>query len=131
MSHRTLNIHTARLAAVLLAIGVLFAQIPSIAGADAPPEHGHVMLLGATFEPNPGYDADNPESGPRLFIYDYRRCVDLANNKRLPNHVHHESIHTGAAGKAIETRTGNLVVPLDPITPFESCAHIDFFFEKD
>lgn len=127
MNHRTLNIHTARLAAVLLAIGVLFAQVPSIAGADATEEHGHVLLIGADFSENPGY----PDAGgPRLFIHDYRRCVDLANGKRLPNHVHHDNLHTGAAGQAIETRSGNLVVPLDPITPFTGCAHINTAFGK-
>jgi hypothetical protein len=127
MNHRTLNIHTARLAAVLLAISILFTQIPSIAGAQATPEHGHVLLIGADFSENPNYP-DQP--GPRLFIHDYERCVDLANGQRLANHVHHESIHTGTAGQAIETRTGNLVVPLDPITPFTGCAHINAIFGK-
>jgi len=128
MNRTMLNIHTARLAAVLLAIGVLFAQVPSIAGANAPEPHGHVLLIRADFSENPNYPT---APGPRLFIHDYDRCVTLANGQRLPNHVHHDSIHTGQAGWNIESRTGNLVVPLAPVSPFTSCAHLDAIYKQD
>lgn len=123
MERRT---HTrTRTAAVLAAALLPLSLLPAMAGASGPPDHGHAMLHHVEMVPNPGYNPNDPTSGPPVFVTDYSRCVDLANARKLPLHVHHDNIHTGAAGAAIRDRSPHLVIPLAPLTDYESCADID------
>ena len=100
---------------LLLAVSLMSA--PALAHEDhsGPPEHGHIMLLHADFEPN------TTGTGGPWILHGYERCVELANGKALRNVAHHDSIHTGRAGKATRS-AGHLVVPLTPLTPFTDCA---------
>ena len=78
---------------------------------DVPP-HGHVMLLGAEID------------GGKLY---FRRCVEFAAGKTLPNSAHHDSVHTGNAGGspfapgALFLNAGHIVAPLAPLTPWTGC----------
>ena len=77
----------AMMVGALLALGMLAA--PAAAHTDEP--HAHALLLhfdGTSFE----------------------RCVDLANAHKLPNHVHHDTVHTGKAGSALQG-AGHVVAP--------------------
>jgi len=90
----------------LLALGMLAAP----ATASGPPHHPHAMLVHAEWE----------GSGPGTVVHSYERCVDLANGRSQPNHVHHDTVHEGAAGAALKG-AGHLVVPL-------TCAQVAAFF---
>jgi hypothetical protein len=67
------------------------------AAADGPPDlsqpHQHALLL----------DVDLEE-------FSYAKCVDLAGGETLRTNTHHETVHTGSAGAALQ-RAGHLVVP--------------------
>jgi hypothetical protein len=75
------------------------------------PPHGHVMLLGASIE------------GGNLY---FRRCVEFAAGRTLPNSAHHDSVHTGAAGGSpfapgALLAAGHIVAPLVPLTSWTGC----------
>lgn len=74
-------------------------------GEEPPPPHGHLMLTGVE------YDSDGEP-------VDYKKCRELANGKPVPKHAHHEHRHVGGAGE----QSGNIVVPLAPLAPWENCA---------
>ena len=74
-----------------LAMGTLAAP----AAAQGPPHHPHALLL--HFEVVDGTP-------------NYARCVDLANGRALPNHVHHDTVHEGRAGSALGS-AGHVVAP--------------------
>lgn len=98
--------------AALLTLGLLASPALADGGHDdGPPPHGHLLLLGATFTVNPG------PAGPPVFIHSYQRCVELAAGRPVPNQAHHDGVHTGAAGSALRTHAGHLVVPLTPVGP--------------
>jgi hypothetical protein len=80
----------------MLALGLL----ASPATADMP-HHPHALLL-------------HVEATETSFTY--ARCIDLANGRALPNHVHHASVHMGPAGAALQG-AGHAVAPY-------SCAQI-------
>ena len=73
---------------------------------DGPPPHGHLHLNGALL--------DGRE------VVSFEGCRELANGEVVPRSAHHENLHVGRAGAA-QRQAGNVVVPLAPITPFESC----------
>jgi hypothetical protein len=94
------------------------AALPSPAAANGqggPPLHGHMLILGLEFD---------PQGEP----IGYQKCVDLANNKALPLHAHHDTVHTGTAGEALREHAGHFVVPTAPLTPFRDCAHLAELF---
>lgn len=93
------------------------------------PEHPHVLLV--NFELIDTGPTDSPFDDEVAFT----RCVDLANNQRLPLPAHHHSLHTGTAGfgdlTVGVTRAGHAVLPLQPYEmglPFEDCTQIEQFF---
>jgi hypothetical protein len=67
--------------------------------------------------------------GPGTVIHDYRKCVDLASGRSLPNPAHHDNIHEGTAGHAVQ-KSGHLVVPTAPLTPLTGCDMVDAMFGK-
>ena len=105
---------------VLTTLALVLGLVAMPAAAQGPPEHGHVLLLGVETVPNPDY----PAAGPPVFVTGFRKCVDIANARPLPLHVHHDTIHMGHAGHALRS-AGHLVVPLAPLTPYTSCADIE------
>lgn len=107
----------ALLLAVLVAAGSLL--ISDAATAEDLEDHPHMLVL--------GFEAD--ATGPT----GYRRCVDLAANRHVPLHAHHDHLHDedGRASQA-QRRAGNVVVPGAPLTPWADCeALIAFFFPDE
>ncbi len=54
----------------------------------------------------------------------FRKCVDVANNRAVPLNAHHDGIHTGTAGAALQG-AGHAVVPGAPLTPWADCAEFE------
>lgn len=95
--------------AVLLALLALVAvAIPATAQEDFDP-HPHMLL-------------QRPEIGlidgvPHLV--GYRKCVDLAGNRTVPLHAHHERLHFGDSGVSFDGESGHVVIPAAPFpAPF-------------
>lgn len=100
---------------VSLAMAVALFGATAFAGGNPkewPPgfEHGHAMLIGVEVE----FTSEG-------LVAHYKKCVEF---KALPVMAHHHSIHTGNAGEALFEKAGNAVLPLAPLTPFESCDDI-------
>jgi hypothetical protein len=108
-----------RYLALVASLALLGASQTVAAGQTFPP-HGHVLLHGAQIEfvePQPG--------APPYRILGFDRCTELANARKLPLHAHHDRVHFGQAGQAVQ-RGGLFVVPLDPLFPgIESCADLE------
>jgi len=116
-----------RLAALLAAAAIAAVAVTGTAQAqDAPPTHGHVMLVGV--EVVPGSFPPVPSS--------VRNCVDLAANQALPLHVHHAHLHVGTVNEAFAANTRNVVIPVAPFpdpfgpgeVPWSDCASLLAFF---
>jgi len=84
-----------------------------------PPLHPHMLLI-------------HPEVGmvDGTLTVAFRRCVDLAANRWLPNHVHHANLHDehGSANIALTTKAGHMVVPGAPLTPWADCEAFEAAF---
>lgn len=101
------------MAALVLALGMMTGVSAADEHPGDTPEHGHIRLLHATWT-GPGF-------GPATHVLSYRKCVDLAAGKALPLQAHHNTVHTGRAGKALRG-AGHLTIPTSPLTPFTNCA---------
>jgi hypothetical protein len=92
-------VHTTRrrAAAVLASTALAIATLATPTLADEAPDlsqpHQHALLLDVDLEP-----------------FSYSKCVDLAGARALRTNTHHETVHTGEAGAALQ-RAGHLVVP--------------------
>lgn len=100
-------VHTTRrrrVAAVLASTALAVGMLTTPALADGHPDlskpHQHALLLDVDLEP-----------------FSYGRCVDLAGGRALRTNTHHETVHQGKAGAALQ-RAGHLVVPY-------SCAQLE------
>jgi hypothetical protein len=86
-----------RAAAVLVGAALALGMLTTPAVADGPPDltkpHHHALLLHVDME-----------------TFSYGKCVDLAGGRTLRTNTHHETVHTGHAGAALQ-RAGHLVVP--------------------
>jgi hypothetical protein len=58
-----------------------------------------------------------------------RQCVDLAGNKTVPLHAHHEQLHFGDTGVSFDGESGHVVIPAAPFPspffdplPWSNCA---------
>ncbi len=93
---------------VLMALGMLVSSLAGVAAAhEEPPPHGHILVLGIEFDDD-------------FNVVSYRRCVDLAAGRAVPNH--HNTLHTGRAGEAL-WNAGHAVAPTDPLWPgLRNCA---------
>jgi hypothetical protein len=80
-------------AGVALAVGMLAAPAMADEGPDLTQPHHHALLLHVDLE-----------------VFSYRTCVDLAGGGTLRTNTHHETVHTGRAGAALQ-QAGHLVVP--------------------
>jgi hypothetical protein len=99
---------------LLAALAMMTGLFASVASADEEfPPHGHMLIHGVEFS----------EDGVT-----YRKCVDLANNRALPLHSHHERVHFGTAGQALFVNAGHLVVPTSPLSDIDDCAHLAELF---
>ncbi len=98
----------------LLIIGVVAIATLLLSGGTAAAEeheevplHPHALVVGLGGDEVSGFTVVN--------------CVDLAANKALRLNAHHNHIHTGAAGEALNSHTTNFAVPLAPLTPWANC----------
>lgn len=112
------SVMTRRIAVVLAAF-LLLGTFASSAMSQEPPRHPHMLVLGLQFDDG---DDEDPTG--------YRSCVDLAGNRALPIHAHHETVHTGRAGEAL-WQAGHAVVPGAPLTPWANCDELIAFFFGD
>jgi hypothetical protein len=96
-SHRGHTTGRRRATAVLVGAALSLGMLTTPAVADGPPDltkpHRHALLL----------DVD-------MATFSYGKCVDLAGGRTLRTNTHHETVHTGHAGAALQ-RAGHLVVP--------------------
>lgn len=76
------------------------------------PPHPHLLLIGAEVD----------FTGEEPVLLDYRRCVDVAANRKLPLNAHHEHVHFGRAGEAL-FQAGHLFIPAAPAfdLPWTDC----------
>ncbi len=106
---------------LVLSVGVLAGPTFAAGGPGGPhheggpPPHPHMLLI----HPEIGLVDGAPS------LVGFRRCVDLAGNRLVPNHAHHDHIHTGAAGTALSTNAGHAVVPGAPLTPWADCSALE------
>ena len=86
------------------------------------PEHGHFLLQKVDIETEEIIFIDGE---PFLHLeFSFRRCVDLAAGRPLPNASHHNNVHMGTAGFMLDERAGHAVVPTVPLTHWENCADL-------
>lgn len=78
------------------------------------PLHPHALVIGAGGDEITGFTAVG--------------CVDLAANQAVPLHAHHDHIHAGMAGAALNEHTNNFAIPLAPY-PFAFAEDCDSLFE--
>ncbi|MDX1614109.1 MAG: hypothetical protein R3300_07335 [Candidatus Promineifilaceae bacterium] len=106
---------------LLVALVLLVVAIP-VATADHPDiePHPHMLLLNLEF-------ADGEPVG-------FEKCVDLAGNRPVPNHAHHEQLHFGDAGISFGGEAGHAVIPAGwfpnphhPL-PWADCADFEAIF---
>ncbi len=108
-----------RLGVIIALLGLVVLAVPAI--AEEHPEfdrHPHLLL-------------QRPEIGlidgvPHLV--GVRKCVDLAGNRKVPLHAHHEHLHFGASGVSFDGASGHVVIPAAPFpapfgdpVPWEDC----------
>lgn len=105
---------------LVLAAGMMALAIPATGQEDFD-QHPHMLVLGVEFD-----EFEEPVA--------FRKCVDLAANKRLPLHAHHQHMHFGTAGAKL-FEAGNVVVPgapfpapFDDPLPWSNCEELIAFF---
>jgi hypothetical protein len=104
-------------AALVGSVGLMMVGFAAPAQAherEAPPLHGHVLVLGVQWE--------NGEP------VGFRKCVDLAGGNWLKKNNHHYTVHTGRAGEAL-FNAGHIVAPTAPLWPeVRNCADLEAMF---
>lgn len=116
-----------RFGVLLVMIGLLAAAPPVIAQDGLEP-HPHMLLQ------RPVVDVIEVEGEPVLALVGFRKCVDLAANKPVPLHAHHEHLHFGDSGVSFGGASGHVVVPTAPFpapfddpVPWSNCAEFATF----
>lgn len=113
-----------RLGVMILLLGLVAVAVPVLAQEEP------------QFDPHPHMLVQRPEIGviegvPHLV--GYRKCVDLAGNKAVPLHAHHEHLHFGDSGVSFDGQSGHVVIPAAPFpspfgsVPWSNCADFATF----
>jgi hypothetical protein len=95
-------------------LGAMFALLTLVAVA--------IPVTAQDFDRHPHMLLQRPEIGliegsPHLV--GFRKCVDLAGNKSVPLHAHHDHLHFGASGVSFDGESGHVVIPAAPFpAPF-------------
>lgn len=98
-----------RLSLVLALLGLVAITVPVIAQEEFD-RHPHMLLQ----RPEVGLIDGVPH------LVGYRKCVDLAGNRTVPLHAHHEHLHFGDSGVSFDGESGHVVIPAAPFpSPFE------------
>lgn len=98
---------------LVLALGMLVGALVGVGAAEehGPPEHGHMLLQ--------RWQVEIIDGQPHLT---YRKCVDLAGGRSVPNHAHHDRVHMPTSNEEHGLHTaGHAVVPTAPLTPWANC----------
>lgn len=109
-----------RLGVIVALVAVAAMAIPAMAQEE--PEfdrHPHLLLQ----RPEIGLIEGVPH------LVGVRKCVDLAGNKTVPLHAHHEHLHFGSSGVSFDGASGHIVIPAAPFgspffdpVPWANCA---------
>lgn len=100
-----------RLGVVLALLGLLgsVAVVLPVSAQEEFDRHPHLLLL----EPEIGLIEGHPH------LVGIRKCVDLAGNRTVPLHAHHEHLHFGDSGVSFGGESGHIVIPAAPFgSPF-------------
>lgn len=98
-----------RLGVIIALLGLVAIAVPVMADEHEFDRHPHLLL-------------QRPEIGlidgvPHLV--GFRKCVDLAGNRTVPLHAHHEHLHFGSSGVSFDGQSGHVVIPAAPFpSPF-------------
>lgn len=99
-----------RLGVIVALLGLVAIAVPVM--ADEHPEfdrHPHLLLQ----RPEIGLIGGVPH------LVGLRKCVDLADNRTVPLHAHHEHLHFGSSGVSFDGESGHVVIPAAPFpSPF-------------
>lgn len=108
----------------LMVVLVLVAVAIPAAAQEEFDRHPHMLLQRP--------EIDLIEGAPHLV--GFRKCVDLAGNRPVPLHAHHEHLHFGDAGVSLGGEAGHAVVPASPFpspffdsVPWSNCADFEAF----
>lgn len=114
-----------RLGVMILLLGLAAIAIPVIAQEEP------------QFDPHPHMLLQRPEVGVIdgvLHLVGVRKCVDLAGNRKVPLHAHHEHLHFGDSGVSFDGQSGHVVIPAAPFgsplfdpVPWSNCAEFVTF----
>ena len=81
-----------------------------------------IPVTAQDFDRHPHLLLQRPEIGlingvPHLV--GFRKCVDLAGNRTVPLHAHHQHLHFGDSGVSFDGESGHVVIPAAPFpSPF-------------
>jgi hypothetical protein len=98
-----------RLGVTLVLLGLVLGAAPVI--AQEFPEHPHMLLQRP--------EVDLIDGVPHLV--GVRKCVDLAGNRAVPLHAHHDRLHFGSSGVSFGGPSGHVVIPTAPLAPWNDC----------
>lgn len=111
-----------RLGVILALLGLVAIAIP-VTAQDFD-RHPHLLLQ----RPEIGLIEGEPH------LVGVRNCVDLAGNRTVPLHAHHEHLHFGASGVSFDGESGHVVIPAAPFpepfaepVPWSNCAEFEAF----
>jgi hypothetical protein len=111
-----------RLGVILALLGVVAIAIPVTAQELEFDRHPHLLLQRPEF--------GLVEGVPHLI--GVRKCVDLAGNRAVPLHAHHEHLHFGTSGVSFEGQSGHEVIPAAPFpeplfdpVPWSNCEEFE------
>jgi hypothetical protein len=102
-------------------LGLIFALV-GLLGLTGLVIVGSPALAQDEFDIHPHMLLQRPEIGMidgEPHLVGVRKCVDLAGNKSVPNHAHHEQLHFGSSGVSFGGQSGHVVIPAAPFpSPF-------------
>lgn len=86
------------------AVALTLAAAPVAADPPDRADHGHILVL--DIESLPGSFPPVPIAA--------RGCIDLANNRAVPQAAHEDHLHSDFDGGEFRERTGHIVIPTYP-----------------
>jgi hypothetical protein len=118
---------TIQTAAVVTAVATAMTVAAAPVAADPPvfADHGHILVLDV--ETLSGSFPPVPVSA--------RGCIDLADNRAVPETAHHDARHANLSGGDFTGRTGHVVIPTWPYSvsgqPVRECDDFMAMFGLD
>lgn len=111
-----------RLGVTLVLLGLVLGAAPAMAEEEPQFDpHAHMLLQ----RPEIGFIDGVPH------LVGVRKCVDLAGNRAVPLHAHHDRLHFGSSGVSFGGPSGHVVIPTAPLTPWNDCEQFLTFLPLD